>query len=925
MDLERLIGTGLGTADAIEQLYLQFQKDPSSVEPSWQQLFTSLDNQLDAAASPSKTEQAQTPAIVGTGDARVQELIDAYRTFGHLQAHINPLEAAPPEQPWQLRIETWGFSHDELSKEFPTFGFLPEPKASLNRIVEVLKTIYCGTVGVEFKDFCASEVEEWLQHRIEPKGFSLDLTIEQKQMILEYLNKSELFESFLHMKYPGQKRFSLEGAESLIPMLACIIDKGAEVGVEEFIIGMAHRGRLNVLSNILNKSYAAIFTEFDEGYIQDSFEGTGDVKYHKGYYSDTLSSHGHKVSISVTPNPSHLEAVAPVVEGQVKAKQIHADTDKIMPLLIHGDASISGQGVVYETLQLSDLEGYSTGGTIHLIVNNQIGFTTLPRDARSTRYCTDIAKAFGSPVFHLNGEDPEGCFFAALLAVELRKKFKVDVFLDLVCYRKYGHNESDEPAYTQPQVYQTIRQKRPTRELYRDSLIRQSLLGKEVAEKLEQEFKQSLQKALEEAKSPGKQTSKTNSIETSENGLIFKHINTGVLPAVLKEVAAKLSEVPQGFNINPKIAALVKDRHNMINDAQGAKPIDWGMAELMAYGTLLSEGYDVRISGQDCCRGTFSHRHAMWVDQQTSVPYFPLQHISANQGRFDIFNSPLSEYAVLGFEFGYSLSNKNSLVVWEAQFGDFSNGAQIMIDQFISTGEQKWGQKFSLTLLLPHGYEGQGPEHSSARIERFLTLAGQSNMIIANPTTPVQLFHLLRRQMFSSVKKPLIVFTPKGLLRHPECVSAFQDLTHGSFQEFLDDPQKPENVDRVVCCSGRIYYDLVATRAKEAVEGMAIIRVEQLYPFDRERLADLFGRYKRFKECVWIQEEPVNMGPCTYITPILEKMMPEGAKFRYIARPRSASPAVGSHALHDAEHQALLDALFGRKQPSIFDLAGKKS
>lgn len=921
MELERLIGNGFNTIDAVEELYALYLQDSQSVDPTWRDIFSSLDKKSSLAEKPSIKE------CVGTGDARVLELIHAYRCFGHLQADINPLATEPLTQPWQLSSEHWGFAPAELSDDFPTFGLLPEEKAPLCRLIEALQSIYCGKVGVEFMGFCSAEIESWLQQKIEPAGFALELTLDQKSMILQYLNKSELFESFLHMKYPGQKRFSLEGAETVIPMLAGIIDKGAEVGIEEFMIGMAHRGRLNVLANILNKSYSSIFSEFDEGYIQDSFEGTGDVKYHKGYFSDTTSSHGHKVKISVTPNPSHLEAVASVVEGQVKAKQVKIGAegiDKVLPLLIHGDASISGQGVVYETLQLVNLPGYATGGTIHLVINNQIGFTTLPSEGRSTAYCTDIAKAFGAPIFHVNCEDPEGCFFAALLAVELRRQFKVDVFLDLICYRKYGHNESDEPAYTQPQTYQIIRKKRPIRELYRDMLVDKGEMEKEMVVQLEQQFKKSLQEALEVTKKPTKKAPKEN-VSAAIDDLIFRHVNTGVLPTTLRAVAEKLALVPEDFAINGKLDNLVKDRLSMIQDDPQARPIDWGMAELMAYGTLLHDGFDVRLSGQDCCRGTFSHRHAMWVDQQTSRPYFPLQHVGGKQGRFDVYNSPLSEYAVLGFEFGYSLSHPEALVLWEAQFGDFCNGAQIMIDQFISTGEQKWGQKFSVVLLLPHGYEGQGPEHSSARIERFLTLAGQNNMIVANPTTPAQLFHLLRRQLLSPLKKPLIVFTPKGLLRHPECVSSFPELTQGSFQEIVDDPQKPEHVETIACCSGRIYYDLISARSRLSAESIAIVRIEQLYPFDCDRMESLFKHYKGFKECVWIQEEPVNMGAYSYIAPLLMEGMPEGVKFRHIARPRSASPAVGSHALHDREHQALLEALFGRKQPSIFDLAGKKS
>lgn len=920
MNLEQQIGTGFGSINAIEDLYARYLKDPQSVDPSWKSFFDTFDRE--------KVKTIQASSSTAGGDARILGLINAYRLFGHLGADIDPLASEPPSRPSQLAIDVFGFSSADLTQEFPTFGLLPEQKSTLQSIINRLESIYSGKIGVEFVGICRSDVEKWLADQLEGGAFRAELTVDQKHMIMQYLNQSELFESFLHMKYPGQKRFSLEGAESLIPMLAEIIDRGAEFGVKEIVFGMAHRGRLNVLSNILNKSYVDIFSEFDEGYAQDSFEGTGDVKYHKGYYSNTISSHGHKVDISVMPNPSHLESVDPIVEGVVKAKQLQAGKggfDKILPVLIHGDASISGQGVVYETLQLINLPGYTTGGTIHVVINNQIGFTTLPKDSRSTTYCTDIAKAFGAPVFHVNGDDPESCFFAALLAIELRCKFQIDVFIDMVCYRKYGHNESDEPAYTQPLVYQVIRKKQPIRELYKETLISRDVLKRESAEKMEQEFKASLQKALESVEIPKEKTTDKHLGKFSDEGVIFKHVNTGVLPITLRMVAEKISFIPQNFKINPKLQKLVKDRFSMIEKDLQKPSIDWGMAELLAYGSLLNEGYDVRLSGQDCCRGTFSHRHAVWVDQETSSQYFPLQHISDKQGRFDAYNSPLSEYAVLGFEFGYSLAAPKSLVIWEAQFGDFSNGAQIVIDQYISTAEQKWGQKSGLVLLLPHGYEGQGPEHSSARIERYLTLAGQNNMMIANPTTPAQFFHLLRRQVLGVVKKPLIVFTPKGLLRHPACLSTLQELAQGSFLELLDDPDKPQNVDKLVFCSGRIFYDLIAARTKGQVENIAIVRIEQLYPLDREGMLSIFEKYKGFKECVWIQEEPVNMGPSFYIIREIEQLLPKDIKLDCIARPRSASPAVGSHALHDKEHQALLDHLFERRQPCIFDLAGKKT
>lgn len=940
MDRNTIMESGFANIALIEELYDRFKKNPADVDPSWRKQFESFDRQSpridgrtttpEAFSTVSKqlpTSQKTTATIEQPADLRVYRLIEAYRTYGHLMAKTNPLAEKDPEEPWQLNLNNLGFSERDLDKSFPTCSLIPEAtEAPLKNILETLKTIYCGKVGVEYMGLMRPDLEKWLQERIEPKGFEVQLNIEQKKMILKHLNKSELFESFLHMKYPGQKRFSLEGGETLIPMMEAVIDKGAESGIVEFVLGMAHRGRLNVLSNIMNKSYSDIFSEFDEGYIPETFDRSGDVKYHKGYFSQTLTPLGHKVKVHLTPNPSHLEAVDPVVEGQVYAKQVilkDVDKKKVMPILVHGDAALAGQGVVYETLQMYNLEGYGTGGTVHLVINNQIGFTTLPSDARSTYYCTDIARAFGAPVFHVNAEDPEGCVNAAYLAAEIRQKFHCDVFLDMICYRKYGHNETDEPAFTQPHEYKHIRQKKPIREIFRDHLIQQGVLERQVAEELETEFKNALQASLKDVKNFNKQIPTKPDQSAAENEAIFRHVQTGVAVHTLREIVAQASKIPEGFKIHPKLNQLIKDHLEMAQESENAKPIDWGMAEMLAFGTLLWQGTPVRLSGQDSCRGTFSHRHAMWMDQAQERPYYPLQHLKEGQARFDVFNSLLSEFAVLGFEYGYSLAYPESLVLWEAQFGDFGNSAQVIIDQFLTTGEQKWNQNVGVTLLLPHGYEGQGPEHSSARIERFLTLSGHKNIQVTYPSTPAQFFHLLRRQALRSPKKPLVVFTPKGLLRHPQCVSKLEELTMGSFQEILDDPQPPKKTKRLVLCTGRIYYDLISERAKNQTEDLAIVRIEQLYPFYTEKMKELFDKYSGFKTCYWVQEEPKNMGAGEYMLNRLQEIIPKDVELKYISRPRSASPAVGSHAMHKQEYQEIIAELFGRKQPSIFDIASK--
>ncbi|PJD95376.1 MAG: 2-oxoglutarate dehydrogenase E1 component [Parachlamydia sp.] len=908
---DSLIQSGFANLSLVDEMYEKFRADPHSVDSSWRLLF---EGETPKMVTPVlKGEQEINRLMVDqltSGGVRIAHLIEAYRTYGHYLAKVNPLATEPLEEPWQLKLETLGFSESELNNRFPTDGLLKESTATLQQIIDYLRETYCGNIGIEYMGLENPDMEHWLQNQIEPNQFKIALNFEQKRMILQHLNKSELFELFLHTKYTGQKRFSLEGGETLIPILEATIQTGSQLGIEEFVLGMAHRGRLNVLTNILEKSYVDIFSEFEEGYIPDSFEGSGDVKYHKGFNAHVKTRAGKTVRVDMPPNPSHLESVDPIVEGEVFARQLLINDEtkkKIIPILVHGDAAIAGQGICYETMQLYKLPGYSTGGTLHIVINNQIGFTTLPEDSRSTHYCTDIARTFRAPVFHVNAEDPEACIYATNLAIELRQKYQCDVFIDLNCYRKFGHNETDEPAYTQPYQYSLIRQKKPIRELYRDALIQQGILEKQMAESLEKEFKEALQKALNEIKIPQK---KTSPVKFSKIKEFFRDYKTAVSPKILREVTDQLCAIPPDFALHKKLENLIKERQQM---GHGEKPIDWGMGETLAYGSLLWDGVSIRLAGQDVCRGTFSHRHAMLMDQKLNKPYFPLQHLKENQGRFDVINSPLSEYAGLGFEFGYSIGNPKALVIWEAQFGDFANGAQIIIDQYIAAAEEKWGQKTRIALFLPHGYEGQGPEHSSGRIERFLTLAGDSNMQVVYPSTPAQLFHLIRRQAILTEAKPLIVFTPKGLLRHPACVSTLEDLAKGAFEEILDDPRPLKKVKDLIFCSGRIYYDLDEERQKREINDMALIRIEQLYPFAQDKIKALLKKYKGFKRCVWVQEEPHNMGAWSFIHPHLNELLPDSIEIEYIGRACCASPAVGSYVLHKQQHAEIMQQLFGKK------------
>ncbi len=900
-----IFATGLANLSLLETLYESYQNDPLQVDASWRHFFEGMDF---AAAVKGPTGKAESSTL------RVVLLIDAYRTYGHLMARVNPMAKEPPPDAPELDLQKLGFKAEEMELLFPTYGFLKEAQAPLKVIVEALKRTYCRTIGVEYMGFAEPATEAWLQERIEP-FFALSFSREERLQILRDLNQAEIFESFIHTKYVGQKRFSLEGAETLIPMLTAILEEGSGAGLKEVVLGMAHRGRLNVLANILGKSHAHIFYEFEEHYVPDFFEGMGDVKYHKGFNGGWKVKGGGEVAVVLAANPSHLESVDPVVEGHVRARQelkkVKASRKEVLPLLIHGDAAVAGQGVVYETMQLCRLNGYSTGGSLHIVINNQIGFTTSPKDTRSTLYCTDIARSFGAPVFHVNAEDPEGCVAVAKLATQMRQLFQCDVFIDLNCYRKYGHNEGDEPTFTQPLEYQLIKEKKSIREIYRDRLIQEGVLDGPQAEQLENAFKANLQSALDAVKAgQGADKGDARGAEPAAREDLFQPVATAVAPETLISLAEKFCKVPESFHLNPKIQRLLQERLAMVHANSSEAKIDWGMGETLAYATLIAEGKHVRLSGQDSRRGTFSHRHAMWVDQVNQEKYFPLSHLSENQGLFDVFNSSLSEYAVLGFEFGYSLIYPQALLIWEAQFGDFANGAQIIIDQYLATSEQKWGQRSNLALMLPHGYEGQGPEHSSARLERFLQLCGDDNMQIVNCTTPAQLFHLLRRQALRPLKKPLVLFTPKVLLRYPLTVSSLNDFSAGSFQEILDDPLSLSRPKRLFFCSGKIYYDLFAEREKRKNQDLAFVRIEQLYPLHQKRLKELLLKYQGFQECIWVQEEHENMGAWEYMRPLLNEALEGKMSVRYIGRARSASPAAGSHALHKKQHMAIMSEVF---------------
>jgi 2-oxoglutarate dehydrogenase E1 component len=905
MDQHSYIGNS--SPEALEAMYLQFLDNPSSVEESWRQFFSGFEFAKhrygdDAGASGAPVEVNK--------EFKVINLINGYRSRGHLFTKTNPVRERRKYTP-DLSLETFGLSNADLESTFQAGQEIGIGTAKLKDIVAMLEQTYCQSVGAEYKYIRTPEVIEWMEKKMESCRNSYNFSISEKKRILEKLNDAVAFENFIHTKFTGQKRFSLEGAESLIPALDAVIDTGAELGIKEFVIGMAHRGRLNVLANILGKSYEDIFSEF-EGKEFDENAFDGDVKYHLGFSSDVTTPHNKKVHLGLTPNPSHLEAVDPIVQGIVRAKIDNTpggDFNQIAPILIHGDAAVAAQGIVYEVIQMSLLKGYGTGGTIHLVINNQVGFTTNYIDARSSTYCTDVGKVTLSPVFHVNGDDVEALVYTIRFAMEYRQKFHRDVFIDILCYRKYGHNEGDEPRFTQPLLYKAISTHANPREIYNQKLLSQGIVEANLAKEMEKKFKELLQRSLDLSKLQTK-TKVKSFMEGNWSGLRLavpedfeQSPTTGVEKKTLLQLAAQLCALPGDKTFFSKIVRLFEDRKQML-----AEPgrLDWAMGELLAYATLLNEGYPVRVSGQDVERGTFSHRHAVVRVEDSEEQFVPLNHLSKKQAPFYIYNSLLSEYGVLGFDYGYCFSAPNTLVVWEAQFGDFGNGAQIIIDQYISSAEDKWRRMNGIVLLLPHGYEGQGAEHSSGRMERFLSLSAENNMQIVNCTTPANFFHLLRRQLKRDFRKPLVVFTPKSLLRHPKCVSVIDEFTTGGFNEVIDDNQaQPENVQRVVFCSGKIYYDLLEKQLQEKSKEVAIVRIEQLYPFPYTKVRELTRKYKQATDFCWAQEEPENMGAWTYLLRVFRDL-----QLKYIGRPESASPATGSHKQHEKEQQAIINKVF---------------
>ncbi len=955
----------------IEQLYAAYARNPAAVDESWREYFAglgddgasvtaeaagapwarsdwppqpvsetiaALDSNWDALPDPKalrkKIDETAKKETGGIGEeelrARVLDSIRAimyirsFRSRGHLGADLDPLGITGKQDHPEFDPKFFGFTEADLDRPIFINNVLGLETATMREIQRLLRRTYAGTFALQFMHLIDPEAKSWLQQRIEGYGKEIQFTQQGRRAIFNKMVESEGFEKFLHVKYQGTKRFGLDGGEALIPAMEQIIKRGGALGAKEIVIGMPHRGRLNVLANVMGKPFRAIFNEFQGGSFKpEDVDGSGDVKYHLGASSDR-SFDGNNVHLSLTANPSHLEAVNPVVLGKVRAKQELYDNDRrtVIPVLLHGDAAFAGQGVVAECFGLSELKGHRTGGTIHLVVNNQIGFTTAPHHSRSSPYPTDIAKMVDAPIFHVNGDDPEAVTHAAKVATEFRQKFGRDVVIDMFCYRRFGHNEGDEPMFTQPLMYKKIKQKQTTLQIYSERLIADGLLSSSDVEEAKTSFQAFLSDEFEAGKTykPNKADwldGRWSGFETSEGE--YQRGQTAVSMDLLKEVGAALTKVPEGFNLHRTIARQLEGKAAAIEAGEG---IDWATAEALAFGTLLCEGYKVRLSGQDSTRGTFSQRHSAFVDQETEQRHYPLQNIRPDQATFEVIDSMLSEYAVLGYEYGYSLAEPRALTLWEAQFGDFVNGAQIMIDQFICSGERKWLRMSGLVMLLPHGYEGQGPEHSSARVERFLQLSAEDNWIVANCTTPANYFHILRRQLHRSFRKPLVLFTPKSLLRHKQCVSRLEEMAEGSsFHRVLWDDAESERHDfslkpdaeirRVVLCSGKVYYDLLAKRDEEGLDDVYLMRLEQFYPFPALSMTRELARFPN-ADIVWCQEEPKNQGGWFFVEPNIEWVLGRiGAKLGrpiYAGRPASASPATGLASQHKAEQDALVTA-----------------
>ncbi len=906
----------------IEDLYNSYKQDATSVDEGWQKFFEGYDfSQKYPVNGNGHTNGAANSKAVGSQSVKVDpssirkemevvHLIRGFRSRGHLLATTNPVQKRKDRQP-QLDISDFNLGPEDLDSVFEAGVEVFGRPATLREIVESLNTIYTRNIGFEYLYIRDREQKSWLRKKIEKEALNMHFSTDEKKHILSKLNEAVVFENFLHTKFLGQKRFSLEGGETTIPALDALINKAAEMGVVEVMIGMAHRGRLNVLANVMQKTYGQIFNEF-EGNLPDQVWGDGDVKYHMGFASQITTPNGNKVHLKLAPNPSHLEAVNPVVEGYIRARadgMYESDYDRVLPILIHGDAAVAGQGIVYEVTQMSGLNGYYTGGTIHFVINNQVGFTTDFEDARSSIYCTDIAKIVDAPVLHVNGDDPESVVFCMRLAVEYRQKFNKDIFIDMVCYRRHGHNEADEPKFTQPVLYKTIENHQNPREIYQKVLVERGDVDAQLAANMDKEFKQLLQERLDMVKQKAlpyimpKLEQEWHTLHKATAADFEKSVETGVQLETLHKIGQALIKTPEGFNRLKQIDKLLKDREQMIFEK---KEVNWATAELLAYGSLLVEGNIVRLSGQDVQRGTFSHRHAVLHDVNTNEKYSNLDHIQDGQGPFMIYNSLLSEYAVLGFEFGYSMANPKALVIWEAQFGDFANGAQVIIDQFVSSSETKWDRWNGLVMLLPHGYEGQGPEHSNARPERYLQLSANYNLIVANVTTPANFFHMMRRQLKSQFRKPLIVMSPKSMLRHPLCISPITDLTEGCFQETIgDNYADPKKVKKVLLCTGKLYYELYEKQQADKRNDVAIIRIEQMHPFPQNQIDKHLAQYGNAK-IFWVQEEPFNMGGWTFML----RMYKGTKRLEVVARESSASPSTGFSKIHAKEQAEIIRRAF---------------
>jgi len=908
----------------LEGLYDTYLKTPEEIAPEWQAYFKQLANAgtdvshedirnyfAQLARQPAANVVVQTS---GSGHEHQQEkiidLISAYRSFGHLRANIDPLGLYQGKHHPTLELSYYGFTDTDLNKTYDvgSFAGLNKQTATLNEIQQALRKIYCGSIGIEYAHIWELEELEWIQQRMEKNWNNFSLTKDEKLLVLNRLVAADGLEKYIGFKYVGQKRFSLEGGDSLIPMLGTIITEGVGNQVKEIIIGMAHRGRLNVLVNVLGKESAKVFAGFEGKNIE--VNNSGDVKYHMGFSSDVKTKKG-PAHLALAFNPSHLEIVSPVVQGSVRSRQRRRkDTEKVlaMPIQIHGDAAFSGQGVVMETFNMSLARWFTVGGSIHIVINNQVGFTTSdPRDARSGLYCTDVAKMVSPPILHVNGNDPEAVVFAAKFAVDYRTRFKKDVVIDLVCYRRHGHNEMDEPSATQPLMYKIVKAMPTPAVMYATKLVKEGLITDTTEQQLADNYRNQLDagKCVVELATADTEYEFANNWEPFIGTEWTAKAKTGVPIKKLMEIGKELSKLPDGFVLQPQVKKVLEARQKMM---EGELPLNWGCAETLAYATLLDENYPIRLCGQDSGRGTFSHRHAVLHDQNTDAIYIPLSHVSANQVQINIVDSLLSEEAVLAFEYGYASAEPNNLVIWEAQYGDFANGAQVVFDQFISSGEQKWQRLCGLVVLLPHGYEGQGPEHSSARLERYLQLCAQHNIQVCVPTTPAQVFHMLRRQMIRPYRKPLIVMSPKSMLRHPLAISSLDELAKGEFQVVIPevDDINPKSVDRVILCSGRVYYDLLEKRRELNMTNRAIIRIEQLYPFPEEQLKDILATYKHVTDIVWCQEEPMNQGAWYSTQHRIISCLGAKQQLTYAGRPPSASPAVGYLSVHVKEQETLI-------------------